>query len=415
MARAWWCGCHESAAETRMTRAVDVAIIGAGPAGMFLAHMLHQQGRSVIVLELRDRDYVEGRVRAGVLEQGTVDLMVRLGVGERVQSEGLVHEGVNLVVDGAAFRIDLAERTGGSVVTIYGQQEVMHDLFEAARHDGIDVVFGAEDVSLGGIDAGTVTVRWNRAGRAEAVTCAFVAGCDGGHGVSRDAIPAALRHTYEMAYPFGWLGILAEVPPAHDELVYSRHERGFALASMRSTTRSRHYVQCAIDDPLDAWPDERVWDELCLRLGSEVGAGVVRGPAVEKSIVPLRSAVTEPMCHGRLFLAGDAAHVVPPTGAKGLNLAVSDVTFLAAALRGYFDHGSEEALKQYSSRALSRVWKAQRFSWWFTRLTHRFDDDNPYRRRLQRAELDYLRESVSQQRVFAENYVGLPLPEDLQA
>ncbi len=397
-----------------MIKTADVAIIGAGPAGMFLAHLLHQQGRSVIVLELREREYVEGRVRAGVLEQGTVDLMARLGLGERVRAEGLIHEGVNLVVDGRMFRIDLAEHTGGSVVTVYGQQEVMHDLFEAAQREGIDVVFGAEDLSLSDIGGESVTVSWCQNGRAESFACDFVAGCDGSHGVSRQSIPAGALQTYQVTYPLGWLGILVDVPPANEELVYARHERGFALASMRSLTRSRYYVQCAIDDSLEEWPDHRVWDEICLRLGAEVREYVTRGPSFEKSITPLRGVVIEPMSQGRLFLAGDAAHTVPPTGAKGLNLAVSDVIILAQALREYYKEGSEIGLNLYSSRALSRAWRAQRFSWWFTRLTHLFKDDSAYHRRLQRTELEYLRSSTAQQRVFAENYVGLPLREDLQ-
>jgi len=397
-----------------MTRKANVAIIGAGPAGMFLAHLLHQQGRSVTVLELHDRDYVEGRVRAGVLEQSTIDVMTQLGLADRVQAEGLPHEGVNLVMDSEPLRIDLAEHTGGSRITVYGQQEVMYDLFEAANSHGINIVFGAEQVSFTGIDTDLVRVRWNVSGNWEDLECDFVVGCDGSHGISHRSIPDANSQTYVETYPFAWLGILADVPPASDELIYGSHARGFTLASMRSPTRSRYYVQCPIGDSLEDWPDERVWDEVTLRLGSNMSERVTRGASFEKSITPLRSLVIEPMSYGRLFLAGDAAHIVPPTGAKGLNLAVSDVTILAQALREYYDHGSEGGLQGYSATALARVWKAQRFCWWFTMLTHRNTEDTRYRQRLQRAEFEYLRSSIHQQRVFAENYVGLPLTEGIK-
>ena len=387
---------------------VDVAIIGAGPAGMFLAHLLHQQGHSVTVLERHDRAYVEARVRAGVLEQGTVRLLQRLGIGARVTREGLRHEGVNIAVNGDLFRIDLAALTGGAAVTVYGQQEVMYDLFEAAASAGINVVFEAEDIVLSGLESAAALVSFQADGHSESLPCQFIAGCDGSHGVTHQYVANSKR--YEQQYPFGWLGILADVPPAHAELVYGWHERGFTLASMRSPSRSRYYVQCDINTPLSDWPEPRIWDEICARLGPELSKNVTRGAAFETSVAPLRSVVTEPMHHQRLFLAGDAAHIVPPTGAKGLNLAVSDVVLLAAALHEYFRDGSEQALANYSRRALQRVWQAQRFSWWFTLLTHRMPDHSPYRQRLQKAELDALRNSSAQQRVFAENYVGLPMP-----
>jgi len=402
-----------------MIRKVDIAIIGAGPAGMFLAHLLHQHGRSVTVLEARDRDYVEGRVRAGVLEQSTIDVMARLELADRARAEGLRHLGVNLVMDGESFRIDLGEHTAGAGITVYGQQEVMHDLFEASITRGINVVFEAENVSLPNFSnsdrsSSAVCVRWQNGGKDEELECDFVIGCDGSHGVSQEYIPSTESRTYVETFPFAWLGILAEVPPASEELIYGSHAHGFTLASMRSPTRSRYYVQCAIGDSVDAWPDERVWNEVELRLGPSMSRHVTRGASFDKSITPLRSLVMDPMSYGRLFLAGDAAHIVPPTGAKGLNLAVSDVTVLAQALGEYFDTGSERALKAYSSVALARVWKAQRFCWWFTMLTHRNAQDSGYRQQLQRAEFDYLRSSTHQQQVFAENYVGLPLAGSIQ-
>ena len=383
----------------------QVAIIGAGPAGLFLAHLLRRYGIAATVLERRDRAYVEGRVRAGVLEQITMDVLAVLGLDGRMRAEGLLHDGTNLVSDGEMFRIDMAQRSGGRRVIVYGQQEVMHDLFEAAARDGMPIVFDASDVSLHGI-ADQPFVTWRKDGAEQRLDCDFIAGCDGSHGISRHAIPETARRTFERVYPFGWLGILADVPPAHHELIYANHANGFALASMRSATRSRYYVQCGLDERIEDWPDERFWDEVTLRLGP--AARVTRGPSFEKAIAPLRSFVTEPMRHGSLFLLGDAAHIVPPTGAKGLNLAVSDAVMLSEALAEFY-RGHVSALDGYSARALARVWKAERFSWWFTNLTHRFPETDAFARKMQVAELSYLRQSEALQTVFAENYAGLPL------
>ncbi len=384
----------------------QVAIIGGGPAGMFLAHLLREAGVAAVVLEQRSRPYVEGRVRAGVLEDGTVRLMARLGLAERLQREGLVHTGVNLASEQGLFHIDFAALTGRGI-TVYGQQEVMKDLFDAAEARGLELVFEAAEVTPHGIDGDAPFVTWRKDGAEHRLDCDFVVGCDGSHGVSRAAIPPAALTVYERDYPFGWLGVLADVAPAGPELIYANHARGFALASMRSATRSRYYVQCALDEPPEAWPDARFWDELALRMG-EAGAGITRGAAIETTFAPLRSFVAEPMRFGRLFLAGDAAHIVPPTGAKGLNLAVADVALLAEALAERFAEGSDAGLDAYSGRALARVWKAERFSWQLTRLTHRFPGDDPIERKLQLAELDYLAVSRAAQTAFAENYVGLP-------
>jgi p-hydroxybenzoate 3-monooxygenase len=386
----------------------QVAIIGAGPAGLFLAHLLRAHNVDAVVLEQRDRVYVEGRVRAGVLEQGTMDVMATLGLDRRMREEGLAHTGTQLVRDGRGFRIDLAALTGGARIMVYGQQEVMHDLFEAAERDAIPIHFDAGDVALHDL-AGHPHVTWHRDGAGHRLDCDFIVGCDGFHGISRRSIPQGSLQMFERVYPFGWLGILADVPPVHDELIYANHENGFALASMRSKSRSRYYIQCDLDQRPEHWSDDRFWDELCLRLGPDVSAGLVRGASFEKSIAPLRSFVCEPMRHGQLFLAGDAAHIVPPTGAKGLNLAVSDVVLLSAALGAYYEKGVAAGLDAYSAQALTRVWHAERFSWWFTGLTHRFPQSDAFDRKMQIAELDYLRESQAFQTVFAENYVGLPL------
>jgi p-hydroxybenzoate 3-monooxygenase len=326
-----------------------------------------------------------------------------------MRREGLVHAGTNLAFDGDLFRIDMQELTGGSTVMVYGQQEVMRDLFDAAGPRGVEVVFDAEGVALHGVDSDQPYVSFRKDGAERRLDCDFIAGCDGFHGVSRAAIPASVATAFERVYPFGWLGILADVPPCEHELIYSNHERGFALASMRSATRSRYYLQCALDERLEDWPDERFWDELCLRLGPEAGGKVVRGPSFEKSIAPLRSFVNEPMRYGRLFLAGDAAHIVPPTGAKGMNLAASDVAMLSEALVEYYADRSDAALDRYSARALARVWKAERFSWWFTGITHRFPTMEGFDRKMQIAELAYIRGSRAAQTTLAENYVGLPL------
>jgi p-hydroxybenzoate 3-monooxygenase len=383
-----------------------VAIIGAGPAGLFLAHLLRRAGIDSIVLERRDRSYVESRVRAGVLEQVTMDILAELGLDGRLRAQGLIHDGVNIVSNGKMFRVDMAARSGGRRVAVYGQQEVTHDLFEAAAAQNMSVIFDAADVTLHDI-AGKPFVTWRKNGGEERVDCDFIAGCDGFHGISRNAIPAEVRKEFERVYPFGWLGILADVPPAHHELIYANHDRGFALASMRSKSRSRYYVQCGLDEKIEDWPDERFWDEVTLRLGPE--AHVTRGPSFEKSIAPLRSFVTEPMRHGNLFLLGDAAHIVPPTGAKGLNLAVSDAVMLSEALADFYRTGNAGGLDGYSARALARVWRAERFSWWFTGLTHRFPEADAFARKIQIAELAYLGQSKALQAAFSENYVGLPL------
>ncbi len=384
---------------------IPVCIIGGGPAGLLLSQLLHGAGVESLILEHRPRAAVERRIRAGVLESGTVALLDRAGVGARLHREGLVHDGFSLALDGEGFRIDLAALTGAHV-TVYGQTEVTKDLIAAviARDGGL--VFGAERVTLHGIDSRTPSVTYEREGVPHTVTCDVIAGCDGFHGVSRAAIPDHVRTDYERVYPFGWLGILADVPPCDPELIYSNHANGFAMASMRSAVRSRYYLQVPSGTDPAAWPDDAVWDELALRLGARA---MVRGPSIEKSVAPLRSFVTEPMRYGRLFLAGDAAHIVPPTGAKGLNLAAADVGLLADALAGYFVQGGEAALDSYSARALARVWKVERFSWWFTGVTHRFPDTDAFGRKMQRAEIDYIRQSEAAQRGIAENYVGLPL------
>ncbi len=385
----------------------QIGIVGAGPAGLLLGHLLRQAGIDACVVERRDRAYVESRVRAGVLERTTVDLLTRLGLDGRLRRDGLTHTGTRLSHDGESFRIDFAALTGGSCVTVYGQQDVMRDLFDAAPQAGLPIVFDAGDVKLHGIGEARPRITWDGPDGPGELECDYIAGCDGFHGVSR-AMLASRLETFERVYPFGWLGILADVPPADHELIYASHARGFALASMRSATRSRYYIQCGMDERLEDWPDERFWDELCLRLG-DAGPHVTRGPSFEKSIAPLRSFVAAPMRGGNLFLAGDAAHIVPPTGAKGLNLAAADVALLAAALIGFYRTGNAGGLDAYSDRALARVWKAERFSWWFTSLTHRFPTTDAFGRQMQVAELAYMRESVAAQTMLAENYVGLPL------
>jgi p-hydroxybenzoate 3-monooxygenase len=386
----------------------QVAIIGAGPAGMFLAHLLARMGIETVVLERRSRDYVEGRVRAGVLDRITVDVMGRLGIDARLKREGLAHGGTTLMFDGEMFHIDFVAHAGFPV-TVYGQSEVMKDLFDASDERGLKVVFEAEDVQPHEVDSDRPHVTYRKNGAIERVECDFVAGCDGSHGVSHAAIPDGKLTRFERSYPFGWLGIMADVPPVQHELIYCNHENGFALASMRSATRSRCYLQCDVHERLEDWPDERFWDEFVRRLGPVAGARVTRGASFEKSIAPLRSFVAEPMRYGRLFFLGDAAHIVPPTGAKGMNLAVSDAVMLSEALEQFYRKGSDARLNLYSSRALARVWKAERFAWWLTGLMHRFPENGPIERRLQRAEFDYLRDSRAAQTAFAENYVGLPL------
>jgi p-hydroxybenzoate 3-monooxygenase len=387
----------------------QVAIIGGGPAGLMLSHLLHRAGVASLVLEHRSRDHVLSRIRAGVLEQVTADLLRSIGADARMMREGLRHDGFCLAMDGDTFRIDINELTDGQHVTVYGQTEVTRDLIDAFADRPDELVFEAADVALHGIESGQPCVTYTKDGHSHEIHCDYIAGCDGYHGISRASIPDHAGRAYERAYAFGWLGILADVAPCHDELIYSNHARGFALASMRSPTRSRYYVQVAADEKLADWPDSRLWDELATRLGPQTAAHMVEGPAIEKSIAGLKSFVFEPMRYGRLFLAGDAAHIVPPTGAKGLNLAMSDVKLLANALAARYAEGDETELDRYSARALARVWKAERFSWWFTSLTHRFPDMNAFDRKMQLAELAYISGSRAAQGVMAENYVGLPL------
>jgi p-hydroxybenzoate 3-monooxygenase len=384
----------------------QVAIIGAGPSGLLLSQLLHQHGVDSVILERQSREYVAGRIRAGVLEQGTVDLLVQANVGGRMLSERLVHDGFALGFAGKSFRVDL-KRLTGDAVSVYGQTEVTKDLMETRIAAGGRLIFEAQDVSVEGLDRRHPTVRYSEGGRTYELTCDFVAGCDGYHGVCRRSIPIQSLQSFERIYPFGWLGILADVPPAAQELIYSNHERGFALCSMRSLHRSRYYLQCGLEEKLEAWTDVRFWDELRRRLPASVADAVITGPSIEKSIAPLRSFVVEPLKFGRLFLVGDAAHIVPPTGAKGLNLAAADVRVLYRALVEYYRTGREELIDRYSDQCLRRIWKAVRFSWWFTSITHKFSDD-PFSHRLQLAELDYLTGSSAALTSVAENYVGLP-------
>jgi len=387
----------------------QVVIIGAGPAGLLLSQLLQIEGIESVILEKHERAYLEARIRAGVLEPRTVDLLRRAGVGDRMDREGLPHGGFCFSFDRGQFRIDLQELTGGGHMMVYGQSEVTKDLIAAIIARGGNLVFGADQVRPADLQSDRPTVTYVKNGITHRIECDFVAGCDGYHGVARSCIPVDVLKIFERSYPFGWLGILADVPPCHDEIIYANHERGFALASMRSRTRSRYYIQCGIDERVEQWSDNQIWDELALRLGPLTGGRMVRGPVLEKSIAPLRSFVAEPMSYGRLFLAGDAAHIVPPTGAKGLNLASADVYYLSRALTVFYRSGDMAELGGYSARALSRVWKAERFSWWITALTHRFAEQDEFARKLQLAELDYLRGSRAAQAAVAENYVGLAL------
>lgn len=384
----------------------QVAIIGAGPAGLMLGHMLKAEGIDCVVVERQTPDYVLSRIRAGVLEQIAVNVMERIGLDARLKAEGLVEDGFNLADGERLIRIDCAGLTGKTVV-VYGQTEITKDLMDAAPGRGLEVIYGAEGVALHGVESDAPYVTFAKDGAEHRIDARFIAGCDGFHGPSRKAIPVSVGREYERVYPFGWLGILADVPPCHHELIYANHERGFALASMRSHTRSRYYIDVPLTEQVDYWSDDRLWDELAIRLGPEVAANIVRGPALEKSIAPLRSFVFEPMRHGSLLLCGDAAHIVPPTGAKGLNLAASDVHYAAEALTGFFKRSDNDAVAGYSHKALARVWKSERFSWSLTKLMHRFPDDGPFERAMQIAELDYIASSVAAQTAIAENYVGL--------
>lgn len=386
----------------------QVGIIGSGPAGLLLARLLHLQGIDTVIVENRSRDYVLGRVRAGVIEQGMADLLREAKAGERMDREGLIHEGINIAFDGRLERLDFPEHTNGKVVMVYGQTEITHDLMKAHIDEAGGIVhFDAPAIKVEGSDTDSPRILYEQNGRRRELVCDFVAGCDGYHGVARRSLPADKIKTFEKTYPFSWLGILSDVPPVMDELLYANHARGFALCSMRSHTRSRYYVQCNTDDNVNNWSDDAFWDELRRRLPSDAADSVTTGARLEMSITPLHSFVAEPMRFGRLFLAGDAAHIVPPTGAKGLNLAASDVYYLARALLAYYKEKRTDLLDRYSDTALRRVWKAIRFSWWYTSLLHRFDDD-PMSRRLQISELDYLTASDAGQTMFAENYVGLP-------
>jgi p-hydroxybenzoate 3-monooxygenase len=385
-----------------------VVIIGAGPAGLLLAHLLHQQGIAAVVLERRSASHVLSRIRAGVLEQNTVAIVDRLGISRRLHAEGLVHHGIELGFDGARHRIDF-QALIGKTVTIYGQTELTRDLMHAADERGLTVIYDADNVALHDFDSRSPRVTYTKDGRTHELRCDFIAGCDGFHGVSRASLPASAYSLYERVYPFGWLGLLSDTPPAAPELIYVSSPRGFALCSARSPTRSRYYLQCALTEKVEDWSDERFWSELKRRVGEEVADQMVTGPSLEKSIAPLRSLVTEPLRFGRLLLAGDAAHIVPPTGAKGLNLAASDVQYLAEALAAYYEGSSPSALDDYSEKCLARVWKAVRFSWWMTMQLHRFADEDSFDTRMRRTELQYLVSSRAAETSLAENYVGLPL------
>jgi p-hydroxybenzoate 3-monooxygenase len=386
----------------------QVAIIGAGPAGLMLGHLLRQSGIDVVILERQTAEHVLSRIRAGVLERVTIDIMDRLGLGARMHAEGLAHDGFNLADGERLVRIDIRALTGQQVL-VYGQTELTRDLIDAAPARGLEILWEASDVVLHDIESDAPWVSFCHAGEQRRLDAHFIAGCDGFHGVARAAIPSPIARPFEKVYPFGWLGILADVPPCNHELIYANHAHGFALASMRSLTRSRYYIQVPLTEKVEDWPDERLWDELALRLGPEAGGRIARGPALEKSIAPLRSFVFEPMRHGSVFLAGDAAHIVPPTGAKGLNLAASDVHYLSDALIRALEKRDKEGLAAYSGKALARVWRAERFSWSLTMLMHRFPESGAFDRQMQVAELDYIASSEAAQRSIAENYVGLPL------
>ena len=385
-----------------------VAIIGSGPAGLLLGRLLENAGIETVILERRSQEYVLGRIRAGVLEQGTVELLERAGVADKLHAEGLVHEGVEFCFDGDRHRFDF-QKLIGRTVTVYGQTEVTRDLMHARDRSGLKTIYGAESVSLHNFDGDKPKVRYVKDGVEHQLDCDFIAGCDGYHGVSRTTVPQDAIRTFERIYPFGWLGILVDKPPVADELIYAHHERGFALCSMRSPTRSRYYVQVPSSDRAEEWSDQRFWGELRRRVDEETADNLVTGPSIEKSIAPLRSFVAEPLRFGRLFLAGDAAHIVPPTGAKGLNLAASDVAALAEALIEFYTERSSAGIDNYSARVLSRIWKAERFSWWMTSILHTFPDTAPFGRRIQRAEFEYLKSSTAAACSLAENYTGLPL------
>ena len=387
----------------------QVVIVGAGPSGLLLGQLLHKSGIDAVILERQTGAYVLGRIRAGVLEQVTVDLLDEAGVGERMHAEGLPHGGFEMLWAGRRHRIDLNGLTGGKGVMVYGQTEVTRDLMHARVAAGLPTVYEARDVAVHDYDTDHPRVSYTKDGQKHEIACDVIAGCDGFHGVCRASVPRSAIQEFEKVYPFGWLGVLSDTPPVSEELIYGRGPRGFTLCSQRSATRSRYYLQVPLTDDIEQWTDDAFWQELRLRLDDEARERLVTGPSLEKSIAPLRSFVTEPMRFGRLFLAGDAAHIVPPTGAKGLNLAATDVKYLATALVEHFQERSDAGIDHYSARCLRRVWKAERFSWWFTQLMHNFPEDGPIVAKLQEAELDYLIHSESGRRTIAENYVGLPL------
>ncbi len=384
----------------------QVGIVGAGPAGLMLSHLLHRAGISSVIVEARSRAYCEARIRAGLIEQWAADMLVETGLGARMKRESVVHDGIYLCFDGKLHNINF-HKLVGKRVTIYGQQEVVKDLIAKRLADGGQILFECSDVSVHGFEGKAPQIRFRHNGETKEIDCDFIGGCDGFHGVCRPSIPAKSISIYEREYPFGWLGILAEAPPVADELIYAYHPRGFALFSMRTPTLVRYYLQCAPNEDLDQWPDKRIWDELETRLGGT--RPLKRGPLVEKVVAQMRSFVAEPMQYGRLFLAGDSAHIVPPTGAKGMNLAFADVRVLSRAVAAFYKNGSTDLLDSYSETCLRRVWKAQRFSWWMTRLMHLFPEENPFDRRRQVAELDYVTSSEAAAKSLAENYVGLPV------
>jgi p-hydroxybenzoate 3-monooxygenase len=387
----------------------QIAIIGAGPSGLLLGQLLHKAGIDAVILERQTGDYVLSRIRAGILEQVTADLLDEAGVGARMHREGLVHGGFEMLYAGKRRRIDLDQLTGGKHVMVYGQTELTRDLMEARQAAGLQSVYSAQNVTVHDFDTPKPRVRYEKGGSSHQIECDFIAGCDGYHGICRASLPHRSLTEYEKVYPFGWLGVLSETPPVSEELIYINSARGFSLCSQRSRSRSRYYLQVPLADRVDQWSDDAFWQELRLRLDEKGRERLVIGASIEKSIAPLRSFVTEPMRFGRMFLAGDAAHIVPPTGAKGLNLAATDVKYLANALIEYYQEKSEDGIDGFSARCLRRVWKAERFSWWFTNLMHRFPDDGPIAARFQEAELDYLMHSEAGARTIAENYVGLPL------
>ena len=391
-----------------ISQRTQVGIVGAGPAGLVLSHLLYLNGIDSVVIENRSRQYVEERVRAGVLEQGTVDLLTEMGVGERMKTEGLIHHGIELRFGGRSHRIDFQDLTRGKGITIYAQHEVLKDLNNARVATGGQVLFEVENVSVHDFDGSRPRIRYKKDENSYELTCDFLAGCDGFHGICRPSVPTGVLTEYEREYPFGWLGILADAPPSSEELIYTYHDRGFALLSMRTPQISRLYLQCRPDENIDLWSDDEIWRELQIRLASS-GWSLTEGQILQKGVTGMRSFVVEPMQYGSLFLAGDSAHIVPPTGAKGLNLAVADVQILARALKHFYDTGSRDLLDTYSEVCLRRVWKVQRFSWWMTSMLHRFPDEKPFDHRRQLAELDYVTSSRAAAQTLAENYVGLPM------